>query len=264
MLKRHYFFVFALIVVCIILFYTKDISVANRYFNIYKKRGNFDSQNHEAFYSTAKTFSSIYGDNSCKEQYDERHHLLTIFQKWIKLAKNYNITYFLTCGSLLGSWRNQDLIPYDRDLDILISNTSNIVLESIKDKRNFHESDNKFHLILQSDWRKPYSERRRFKCNGEQVKVYSDHCSFQEPLGRLIKGDFHLDIYDYSIRNGLVYDPSEWEKTYKAADVFPLTKCMFMGEETWCPKSPEVILSQLYKELSPNKICKNGEWFDVT
>ena len=256
------------LIVCCFLFYSKfpteTITLVfksefftNQYFNKSKKYNIVSKQ----WLNTSENLNfSNYGDNSC-DTLHQRQHLLVIFERWVKLANKYNISYFLTAGSLLGAWRNQDFIPYDRDLDILISNTSNTFLESIKDQRNFHESDDKFHLVLQEDWTKPYAQRRRFKCNGEQVKVYSDHCSFQEPLGRLIKGDFHLDIYDYTVKDDLIYDPSEWEKTYKIADVFPLTKCMFMNIETWCPKYPKVILNQLYNgNLFPSRVCKNGKW----
>lgn len=204
-----------------------------------------------------------YGDNTCSDNPD-REILHTILQRWVQMARKNNISYFLTTGTLLGAWRDGDIIPYDRDLDVLINSHDNNKLEKIKGKRNFKETENKFHLILQEDWEKPYSERRRYKCNGKLVSHYSDHCSFQEPLGRLIKGKHHLDIYDYKVVNGTIWDPSEWDKRFQLDDVFPLVACKFMGLNTFCPQKPVNVLQKFYgSNLSPTLICKNKKWIHV-
>ena len=203
-----------------------------------------------------------YGDNTCGDN-PNRNILTKIFKRWIEIATKNNITYFLTCGTLLGAWRNADVIPYDTDLDIIIDGEDNVKLEAIKDSRR-SMSDDKFHLILEEDWKLPYSKRRRFNCDGKLVPVYSDECSFQEPLGRLIKEGRHLDIYDFKLENGKLYDPSEWKKEFQAVDVFPLKKCKFMGLETFCPKHPLSILHEFYgkdmNKLRPNTKCRNKKW----
>ena len=57
-----------------------------------------------------------YGDGSCPE--NSYLGLLTdIFREWDSIAKQNNISYFLTCGSLLGAWRNETTVPKDTDLD---------------------------------------------------------------------------------------------------------------------------------------------------
>lgn len=203
---------------------------------------------------------SDYGDKTCGDN-PHKKRLKELFVKWSEIASQLNISYFISTGTLLGAWRNGDLIPYDTDVDVMISDRDNLKLEKIQNKRDFHERDEKFHLILQRDWKLPYQKRRRFKCNGKQVKKYSDHCSFQEPLGRIIKGKFHLDIYDYRIKNGLLYDPSEWPKTFPIKYIFPLKTCKIMSVKTFCPKRPTKVLYEFYgSDLRPSKICKNGTW----
>ena len=203
--------------------------------------------------------NSNYGDNTCRDN-SNRAAFTKIFKTWLEIAKKYNITYFLTTGTLLGAWRNQDLIPYDQDMDVLIDAKDNEKIDKLKTKRNTPRTDTNPYIIIQEDWKLPYAKRRRFKCNGEQVSRYSDGCSFQEPLGRLIDHG-HMDIYDYKIENGKVKDPSEWEKEYPTKDIFPLKKCMFMKLETVCPKNPRVVLEAFYgKNLLPKTICKNGHW----
>jgi len=110
-----------------------------------------------------------YGDKTCGDNPD-RKILRIIFQKWIELSRLANISYFISTGTLLGSWRNGDIIPYDTDLDVMIDSRDNTKLDRLKNIRNFHESDNKFHLILQEDWELEYKKRRRFKCNGKKSR----------------------------------------------------------------------------------------------
>ena len=204
--------------------------------------------------------NSNYGDNTCPDNSD-RVVFIKLFKRWLKIAKKYNITYFLTTGTLLGAWRNQDVIPYDPDMDVLIDTKDSEKIVKLKSKRNIARTDTNPYIIIQEDWELPYAKRRRFKCDGEQVKEYSDQCSFQEPLGRLIADNRQIDIYDYKIENKKLIDPSEWEKEYPTKDIFPLKKCMFMKLETVCPKNPRVILEAFYgKNLSPTTICKKGEW----
>ena len=96
----------------------------------------------------------------------------------------------------------------------------------------------------------------------------NDECSFQEPLARLIKGRAkYLDIYPYTIENGLLLDPSGfWTGggKYAVGDMLPVRRCMFMGVETRCPNEPRAILYDLYGKtatgLSPSWICRNKKW----
>ncbi|CAF0780691.1 unnamed protein product [Adineta steineri] len=46
-------------------------------------------------------------------------HLLTIIDR---LCRQHNITYFMSEGTLLGSIRHHDIIPWDDDVDIMIPN----------------------------------------------------------------------------------------------------------------------------------------------
>lgn len=61
----------------------------------------------------SKGFSG-YGDGSCSVNKD-RKQWQKIFSRWVEIAKEKNIRYFLSAGSLLGAWRDGDVIPYDDD-----------------------------------------------------------------------------------------------------------------------------------------------------
>ena len=112
-----------------------------------------------------------YGDGTCGEN-KWRHIYKNIMQRWINITTALNIDYMLTAGSLLGVWRNEDVIPWDTDLDVFVNSTDLAKLDQIKDSRGFkHWKDpNKVLLIMQEDWNiTKYWTRRRFNCTGEQV-----------------------------------------------------------------------------------------------
>jgi len=92
-----------------------------------------------------------------------------------------------------------------------------------------------------------------------------DQCSFQEPMGRLFKGNLHIDIFHFYERVHYVEDPSESKlKQYQKEDFYPLRPCTFMGFEASCPNKPWEIL-RLYlatDNFEPIYKCKNGTWVD--
>ena len=240
-----------------------DIHTRSKIFTILKMRKDKSSQVEKWIDTSESKPYSDYGDGTCPEN-NQLGLLTDIFREWDSIAKKQNISYFLTCGSLLGAWRNGTLVPKDSDLDILISGDDHWKLDRIKEKRRrFSSRDGSFHLYLQRDWRKPYTKRRRFLCNGKKVPSYSDQCSFQEPLGRLIKAGKHLDIYDYTIKQGWLIDPSEGYHEFPVDNVFPLKYCMFLGMKTKCPRKPKLFLESFYSNLHPNKICRNGKWISA-
>jgi len=84
-------------------------------------------------------------------------------------------------------------------------------------------------------------------------------------MGRLFKGNLHIDIFHYHERVHYVEDPSESKlKQYKKKDFYPLRPCSFMGFEASCPNKPWEIL-RLYlatDNFEPIYKCKNGTWVD--
>ena len=92
-----------------------------------------------------------------------------------------------------------------------------------------------------------------------------DQCSFQQPLGRLIKGKRHIDIFHFYDRVRYVDDPSDDRlKQYSKEHFYPFRPCDFMGVQACCPNNPWKILSIYFRsdDLQPLYTCKNGSWVD--
>lgn len=90
-----------------------------------------------------------------------------------------------------------------------------------------------------------------------------DECSFTDPMGRLINGPLHIDLYDYYNKEDHIEDPSEKTlKRYELQDFFPFKECKFLGIRCKCPQNPRKLLMQYFetRNLKPTKRCINGIW----
>ena len=96
-----------------------------------------------------------------------------IFEHWVMLAEKHNIPYVLACGSLLGQYRTQDIIPWDWDIDVYVDVRHYSLLKRLGDLRNFPEgSDDLVHFVVQPEFdERVTTKRRHWTCDGE-VSVY--------------------------------------------------------------------------------------------
>ena len=51
----------------------------------------------------------------------EHKLMMQLLKRFDQLTKKYSLEYMMTDGTLLGSWRHHDLIPWDDDIDLLMS-----------------------------------------------------------------------------------------------------------------------------------------------
>ena len=105
-------------------------------YNITKNNNNTNNTSNKSELSQAGGGYGDYGDNTCGVN-KYRATLVNILQRWDKIARDNNITYFLTYGSLLGSWRDGDQIPYDTDMDVYVMSSENEKINGLKDDRTF-------------------------------------------------------------------------------------------------------------------------------
>jgi len=214
--------------------------------------------------SNSFIFRQYYNRSSCpgNPYYDDLREML---REWKGMAERLKIRYFITDGTLLGAWRDGDLIPYDFDLDIRVHIDDLPKLYPLRQKKESWNPylDPGYHIYFTPDWRLPYRFRRRFSCRGKQVRVYEGECSFTDPPARLINDDKHIDIFVYQVyEEVLQFLPSRYVE-YSKSHVLPLVKCSFLNETTWCPREPKQILDNIYNfNLRPQKVCKDNKWIE--
>lgn len=210
---------------------------------------------------------SNYGDGSCINS--RRSALTEVLKYWVDFTEKHGITYYLAYGSLLGAWRDGDIVRYDSDIDVLVDESDNFKLDRLKDENDFIDTyDDSVHLIMQHDWKVPTPEnRRQITCDGRLAETIDDldSCTFQSTLGRVIKGANNwLDLWNFKREYGLVKDTYGDGTYFNMSDVFPLKKCKYMGFTMYCPNKPKALLVREYgagaKNLNPIFICKDGQW----
>ncbi|XP_028394060.1 uncharacterized protein LOC114518291 isoform X3 [Dendronephthya gigantea] len=167
-----------------------------------------------------------------------------LLKEWVTIAKRNNISYVLSSGSLLGQYRNGDVIPWDIDVDVLLRESLLYKLKEIATPRNFVQgADQAFHFVVQPEYGiKVQSRMRRWNCNGQVVHGQPDHCSFVGPIARLIKGFDFVDIFGLKVEGILAYEGYE-KKYFRVDDLFPANDCIFMEIKTKCPQNRKKISS---------------------
>ena len=113
--------------------------------------------------------AKVYGEPGCPDNPWREAGLMELFQAWTNISKHHNIEYVLAGGSLLGAMRNEDIIPYDSDLDIYIDVNYYSVMKRLSEERQFSRSDRKIHLVLQPEFTMniPVERRKRYDCQGK-------------------------------------------------------------------------------------------------
>lgn len=99
----------------------------------------------------------------------DRETFAALLTYWDSLSKRHNISYVIGLGSLLGQYRNQDIIPWDDDVDVLVNIEYFKTLKSLSEERNFKQGwDDKFHVVVQPDFDlREERSRRRWSCTGK-------------------------------------------------------------------------------------------------
>lgn len=182
-----------------------------------------------------------------------------LLREWVKIAVRNNISYVLSSGSLLGQYRNGDVIPWDIDVDVILQDTLFSKLEKITTPRTFTQgADSAFHFVVQPEYTGP-SQMRRWNCNGQVVNGQPDHCSFIGPIARLIKGFDFVDIFGLKVEGNFAYEGYE-KKYFRVDDIFPGKDCFFMEVKTKCPQNVKKVLETFFHSIRQPCVCINGTW----
>lgn len=183
----------------------------------------------------------------------ERCHAIMIRQLAIltSVLDHYNITnWFISHSTLLGAIRHGGFIPWDVDVDVVMSKTTTTFLRRIW-RREFprdmflqsEKTDREFHLFIGND-------------RGVRIKDrYSGFHGFNwrtRRKNRIVKQKRYqfgagLDIIPINrLKDSLRQRVKVFHNYFNLSDVFPTTKICFENIEVRAPKDPEWFLDLLY------------------
>lgn len=202
----------------------------------------------------------IYGENI--PDLPNKHIYKLLLRNFNSFAQEHGLSYIIAFGTLLGQVRNEDFIPYDYDIDVIISRST------IKKLYGLIKSQTSIPIIYNSDLvHKPLrytgkpvlilnsnhpneSRGQRYSCDGTKVYRPKDGCSFQSLMGRLVYMDnkgktFYLDLFGYF---NFKYDYGNSKSDHCRDFNFPIVPCKLAGVDTYCPetKKSHTILSNKY------------------
>jgi uncharacterized ubiquitin-like protein YukD len=209
----------------------------------------------------SRPVESVYGSDCPPNPY--KATLKHLFKHWMTLDNYYNLSSFICSGSLLGSMRDGDLIPYDRDIDVCVTFKNYQKVRDLRSQKPFRPLSSRIHVAIQEDISiNDASKRIRVNCKGRVVRDGRDACSFDKPGARLISRGVYVDVFVLHEQGGNLRD-YEYDKELLNTDIFPLKDCMFMGVDTKCPRNEMSYLLKYFKPdvlIKPHYKCRNKTW----
>jgi len=178
----------------------------------------------------------------------QQHRILTIKTLMEAMAltlEKHQIPYWLTHGTLLGSYRNNAIIPWDSDADIAMTLESLESFVTVVSKKDFEweGSCKECTLIFRKG---KHAHVIPFKFVNTTDGVYVDCLLFMRndpsPISKKL-------LMWWPYRCGTCTRDS-WTIDY--GTVFPLSHdCVFEGRKYFCPQNTKLYLESWYKNLSP-------------
>ena len=212
-----------------------------------------------------KNLNNVYGSGCPTNPY--KSVLQYLLRYLINMMNFYKIKYFICRGSLLGQFRDGDIIPYDRDVDVCITDKEFTKLKHLASTKPFDLQQNQFFLALATNpTTVPMEKRIRIDCKGYEVSTKIDPCSFVKPWARLI---FHMEYIDVFVLKelGEYFQNDEDNETHLVRDILPTKSCTFMGLKTHCPQNTTSSLLHYYEPdfaTKPYYICRNNTWVNTS
>lgn len=155
-----------------------------------------------------------------------RNQLFKAFDILMQITKEENIPFFLSEGSLLGSYRHHGLIPWDGDIDVAVPAASRQGLVDAFQKKNY------------KDWAMAtkYPTHKIYPVNGGETRA---HWPWKTPF---------VDIFYFDQNDTHIFGQG-W-RTLPKADVFPLTKRPFQGRMAPGPRDPHRVLMSCFHKAN--------------
>ncbi|THD27863.1 hypothetical protein D915_001355 [Fasciola hepatica] len=215
----------------------------------------------------------------CSKTSEGRRNLLhDTLQRWILFAAKHRIWWSLAFGSLIGSMRDGNIIPYDTDMDLFILGSDEQKIRQLATARK-NITVGQLNLVTRPGPYCPVNPGERMDCQGAKVQSMRDTCSFCGPLARLfmdygnyidlfpINIELHTNSEGFPVNFGYTIEEEEGKTVHEMSSLLPLNRCHMMGLEVPCPNHPGMLLERLYNKnwRIPYYKCNgtNGQWESV-
>lgn len=173
---------------------------------------------------------------------------IELLKETIKILEEFDINYFLICGTLLGYVRHNDFIPWDDDVDLLVHDS---LFEKLPDILNKYK--NSFNIMYKNV---RDATKICFKDKVVEIKAgdWNDHMLNEN-------GKYNwpfVDMFAYQIKadeNKIHFFHKDWDYD----KFFPIEKVDFLNLNVSIPKDPHYFLRSNFGNDYMTKI-KSNEW----
>merc|ERR1740123_1393062 len=181
----------------------------------------------------------------------------------VKIFRDFNITYWLNFGTLVGAYRHGGFVPWDHDADLSIpfEDRKKLQSEVVKERlgavglvlNRGYSSCGQDGWALANAYIKRYVKRNMSRLDFQESRdncddsVYLYKVRQREP--RLDRGAPSLDIYfllPVTIEHQTLFTPSWGSALYSRSDMFPLQRCWFNNHEFTCPARSRYFLTTIF------------------
>ena len=185
-------------------------------------------------------FRAIRFYRPCRQ--DREKQKLLVLEELFRVANDYldqqGIEYWITLGTLLGYYRENNLITHDTDIDF-----------------GMHEKD--FNKVLSGASRLPAGFRlfnTTFDHRGP--KLYIEHKGWEADL-------YFFEDTQSELRSYIKTEEGGESKPFPKNLVYPLQKAEFLGVETRIPANPKTLLEHFYGYIGADaeRDPDTGYWY---
>lgn len=173
------------------------------------------------------TYTSLSYDDWKRVNASRLYRSRMLLEKVVSVLEAHHITYWVHAGTLLGTCRHGEMIPWNDDIDLCIYQTDAQQLQRI-----FHQNgmtDTRFMFFGLKVFDAPDSWNEWWSADGQ---IFIDLFCFHEQDGELL-----------GTRRACACFPQQW---YDMKDVFPLVRRPFFDLAVYTPHSPLPFLHQSY------------------
>lgn len=166
-----------------------------------------------------KSKLEMFETNEKRQEYLHQN-LLILLDKITKIFKEYNITYFIHSGTLLGSVREESIIPHDDDIDIAVFPEDFDFILSKEFGKELAKYNLKAEMVMPKDVQKDIIKLKYLKANhGIFIDIFKfqknkDKIEYSKPKCRELwpNGWFSIEemfpFKEYRLNNLIVVGPS--------------------------------------------------------
>jgi hypothetical protein len=168
----------------------------------------------------------------------KREAFIRLLNYFDKMATKHNWTYFMAFGTLLGSWRHHDIIPWDHDTDLWVEyKDRRDIVDKIDEQDRFVPKQGVFHKIRLHD------------------STYITSSQYGQKIGRYYNPSIDMFFFNRNATYFRKSDPDDpWmgPEIHKIDEIFPLHRRPF---GTLMLPAPRDTLKMLLEDYGTTSKC---------